>query len=224
MCPRWYFPMTVRSVRPAARGRRHDGPWPESPDMAGNRDARDTDVVNVLPDVVIQVEDAAELTGFVASDAAAIATAVKNSEIRRWLPLPDPYPVSLAAEWSTKVTESIRANGAGLVRCIRVDGALAGCIDVKRIDWRARTAEIGYWLAPSYRGRGYASAAVNALANWLLVEQSYERVELRIAAENRASAAVAERASFTFEGVARNAGFTDAGRVDLEIWSRIAGE
>lgn len=58
----------------------------------------------------------------------------------------------------------------------------------------------------------------------MLIEQSFERVELRIATENRSSAAVAERAGFSFEGTARNAGFTDAGRVDLEIWSRITGE
>ncbi|MBF4581673.1 GNAT family N-acetyltransferase [Curtobacterium sp. VKM Ac-2865] len=182
--------------------------------------------MHVLPDVVIKVEDAADLTGFTASDATALATAVEDSEIRRWLPLPDPYPypVALAEEWSTNVTESIRTSGAGLVRCIRVDGALAGCIDVKRINWRARTAEIGYWLKLSYRGCGHASAAVDARAKWLLVERSFERVELRIATGNRASAAVAVRAGFTFEGVARNAGFIHAGRVDLEIWSRIAGD
>lgn len=187
-------------------------------------DERQTGVVPVLPDVVIPVEGAARLTAFTASDAAAIATAVTDSEIRRWLPLPNPYSVSLAEEWSTKTTEAIRVSGTGLVRCIRVDDAVAGCIDVKRIDWRARKTEIGYWLAAPHRGRGHASRAVEALGRWLLIEQSFERVELRIATENRSSAAVAERAGFSFEGTARNAGFTDAGRVDLEIWSRITGE
>lgn len=187
-------------------------------------DQRQTGVVPVLPDVVIPVEGAARLTAFTASDAAAIATAVTDSEIRRWLPLPNPYSVSLAEEWSTKTTEAIRVSGTGLVRCIRVDDAVAGCIDVKRIDWRARKTEIGYWLAAPHRGRGHASRAVEALGRWLLIEQSFERVELRIATENRSSAAVAERAGFSFEGTARNAGFTDAGRVDLEIWSRITGE
>jgi RimJ/RimL family protein N-acetyltransferase len=180
--------------------------------------------VQVLPDVVIELDDGSRLTAFTTLDAPAIAATVDDSDIRRWLPLPRPYPVELAAEWSTGVSESIRASGAGLVRCIRVDGAMAGCIDVKRVDWRARTAEIGYWLSPDHRGRGHASRAVAALSSWLLVEQSFERIELRIATENRPSAAVAERAGFSFEGIARNAGFTDAGRVDLGIWSRITGE
>jgi RimJ/RimL family protein N-acetyltransferase len=179
---------------------------------------------DVLPDVVIDVADRVQLTVFSASDAPAITAAVADDEIRRWLPLPRPYPVALAEQWITETTESIRTAGTGLVRCIRVGGVPVGCVDAKRIDWRSRTIEIGYWLAPGHRGRGLASAAVGSLARWLVVEQAFERVELRIATANRASTAVAARAGFTFEGTARNAGFIDTCRVDLGIWSLVADD
>ncbi|PZE39283.1 N-acetyltransferase [Curtobacterium sp. MCPF17_031] len=180
--------------------------------------------VPCLPDAVLPVDATTALTGFSLADGPALAAAVADLEMRRWLPLPRPYTVQLAGRWATESTESIRASGAGLVRCIRVGGSLAGCIDVKRVDWRACTAEIGYWLAPEFRGQGHASAAVRALSSWLLDVHSFERVELRIATGNSASARVASHAGFVREGVARNAGFTDDGRVDLAVWSRIAGE
>ncbi|MGK9219243.1 MULTISPECIES: GNAT family N-acetyltransferase [unclassified Microbacterium] len=178
--------------------------------------------MNALPDEVIPVREGVALTAFASDDAAAIHAAVDDVEIRRWLPLPRPYPLELAADWSTRVAETIRASGSGLVRCIREGERMAGCIDVKRVDWRARTAELGYWLSPAHRGRGLAAGAVDALASWLIDAQAFERVELRIATGNAASTRVAERAGFVYEGTARNAGFTDGGRVDLGIWSRIA--
>ncbi|WP_156760962.1 GNAT family N-acetyltransferase [Microbacterium karelineae] len=49
-------------------------------------------------------------------------------------------------------------------------------------------------------------------------------VELRIAPGNAGSLRVAERAGFTREGTARNAGFTDAGRVDLVVYSLIRAD
>lgn len=39
-----------------------------------------------------------------------------------------------------------------------------------------------------------------------------------------APALVAAAAGFTREGTARNAGFTDVGRTDLDIWSRIPAD
>ena len=177
-----------------------------------------------LPDAVIPVDATTALTAFDVADAPALVAAVADPDIRRWLPLPRPYPVELAEQWVTVGAASIRVSGAGLVRCIRVDGALAGCIDVKRVEWRARTAELGYWLAPGFRGRGLATAAVRTLSSWLLDVHSFERVELRVATGNAASARVASRAGFVHEGVARNAGFTDDGMVDLAVWSRVPGD
>jgi RimJ/RimL family protein N-acetyltransferase len=35
---------------------------------------------------------------------------------------------------------------------------------------------------------------------------------------------VAEKAGFVYEGLQRNAGRVDGGRVDLEMWSLVAGD
>jgi RimJ/RimL family protein N-acetyltransferase len=177
-----------------------------------------------LDDVTLAVADGVTLTPFRLADAPAVEAAVADPEIRRWLPLPDPYPPELAEAWCTHAAEEVRLSGRGLVRALRWYDDCVGCVDAKRIDWSAQVAEIGYWAAPHVRGKGLTSAAVTAFATWLLTIAGFERVELRIATGNHASRRVAVKAAFQFEGVARNAGYTDRGRVDLAVYSAIAGE
>lgn len=171
--------------------------------------------------VTLSVSDDLTLSPFTLDDAPALVRAVDDRELRRWLPLPVPYTLDVAQAWCGEITRDLSESGRGLVLAIRIDGRLAGCIDVKRIDWRARTAELGYWLAASHRGQGIMPDAVDTLTNWLIGQLSFERIELRIATGNAGSRRVADKSGFEFEGVARNAGFTDDGRVDLAVYSRI---
>ncbi|WP_217184984.1 GNAT family N-acetyltransferase [Streptomyces sp. AC495_CC817] len=155
-------------------------------------------------------------------DAPEIHAALADPELRQWLPLPEPYPLELAEAWCGELAPGLREAGTGLVLGVRTRGGLVGSIDVKRVDWRARTAELSYWTAAPHRGRGLMPAAVSAVTDWLLGDLAFERIELRIAPENLGSLRVAEKSGFVREGVARNAGFTDAGRTDLVIHSRIS--
>ncbi len=54
--------------------------------------------------------------------------------------------------------------------------------------------------------------------------QGFERVELRAATGNLAAQRVAEKAGFQREGLARNAGFVPAGRVDLVVYSLVPAD
>ncbi|GLY99084.1 GNAT family N-acetyltransferase [Actinoplanes sp. NBRC 103695] len=56
--------------------------------------------------------------------------------------------------------------------------------------------EVGYWLRTSRTGRGYMTAAVDALARMALALPGVDRVALRHDAGNTRSAAVAERTGF----------------------------
>ena len=155
------------------------------------------------------------------ADAPALVAAVADDELRRWLPLPSPYTLELAESWCTDISESMRADGRGFVLGIRHDCALAGSIDAKRVDWRSRTLELSYWTAAAHRGQRIMTRALQRATRWLIDDLGFERVELRVAPNNTASLRVAAGAGFIREGTARNAGFTDAGRTDLVIFSRI---
>jgi RimJ/RimL family protein N-acetyltransferase len=163
------------------------------------------------------------LRGYRAEDAPEVALACRDELIQQWLPLPNPYTDDDALAWCTDIAPRFRTSGGGIewAAVRRGDGRLIGSFGLKRTDWRARTSEIGYWVAPWARGEGLAVEAVTAISRWLLVEQRFERLVLRAATGNLASERVAGKAGFTREGVARNAGFNNAGRVDLVVFSLV---
>ncbi|GLY00869.1 MULTISPECIES: GNAT family N-acetyltransferase [Actinoplanes] len=158
------------------------------------------------------------------SDAEDLVTGVTDATTQRWLPLPHDYTVEHALTFITRTAPGTRIGGAGLVRAIEAEGRFAGLIDLKRTDWTARVTEIGYWAMPGSRGRGVVTEATSILARWVLQELGFERTELRVATGNIASNRVAVKAGFRREGVARSAGITHGGRVDLVIYSRIRSD
>ena len=158
------------------------------------------------------------------NDVDEMVAAVGDPQVQRWLPLPDPYSREDGLTYVRELAPAARTSGRGLIRAIETDGVLAGLIDLKRTDWRHRETEIGYWAAPGLRGRGVMTEATVALSRWALTGAAFQRVVLRIATGNAASRRVAEKAGFTREGVARNAGIVHAGRVDLAIYSLIPAD
>lgn len=176
-----------------------------------------------FPDVVLRTERLT-LRPFAAADVPALHEAGADPGTRRWLPLPDPYTAEQARTYALVGAPGARTSGRGLVRAVERDGALVAGLDLKRTDWVARVTEIGYWTHPAHRGTGVMPEAARALAQWALVDQGFERVELRIAPGNAASLRVAEKAGFVREGTARNAGYVHGGRVDLVIWSLVPSD
>lgn len=161
-----------------------------------------------------------------AEDAPDVALACADEIAQRWLPLPNPYTEADALAWCTRFARGFRTSGEGIewAAIRRSDDRLIGSFGLKRTDWRARSTEIGYWVAPWARGAGLAGEAVLGIARWLFEAQGFERLALRAANGNVASQRVAEKAGFTREGIARNAGFTNAGRVDLVVFSLIPAD
>lgn len=155
------------------------------------------------------------------ADVDAIVVAATDPLTQEWLPLPRPYLRAHAEGFVHGIADAAQASGRGLIRAVECEGGLAGAIDFKSTDWTNGETEIGYWTHPAFRGRGIMVEAVTAMAHYALSKADLQRVVVRVAPGNTASIRVAEKAGFTREGVARNAGFTHDGRVDLVIFSLI---
>jgi len=94
-------------------------------------------------------------------------------------------------------------------------GEMVGCCGVD--DWtKEDVAQFGYWIAPSARGRGYATRAAILLTRWLF-ELGAARVFLTVVAGNEDSVAVARRAGFVYEGTMRSYGVWQGQRCDV-LW------
>jgi RimJ/RimL family protein N-acetyltransferase len=75
-----------------------------------------------------------------------------------------------------------------------------------------RVAEIAYWLAPQWRGRGYLGEALDIVLHWLASTDA-RRATLEVHPHNAASIRAAERAGFQHTGNRRSTSFEDTGTV-----------
>jgi RimJ/RimL family protein N-acetyltransferase len=158
-----------------------------------------------------------------ARDIEATVAMFQDVLSKRWLSAPQPYTLEDGRRWCTDSSHMLRAIGDGIHWVIadpETDGCLGG-IGVKGTDWLHRCTEIGYAMAAEARGRGHAPEAARAVAEWILRQHAFNRIELRVATGNIASQRVAEKAGFVREGIARNAGFTHGGQQDMAIYSLI---
>ena len=57
----------------------------------------------------------------------------------------------------------------------------------------SRTADLGWWLHPDHRGRGYATEAAEALVSWCFATRALHRVTAHCLAGNAASVAIMAR-------------------------------
>jgi RimJ/RimL family protein N-acetyltransferase len=79
--------------------------------------------------------------------------------------------------------------------------------------WKVPSFEIGYWCRKSYQGQGYVTEAVNGLVDFAFTHLNAKRLFIRCDSENHASANVARRAGFEFEGTLRHDDRNDSGEL-----------
>ncbi|SDP97556.1 GNAT family N-acetyltransferase [Lentzea jiangxiensis] len=163
------------------------------------------------------------LRPFTAEDAEDVQHACADEAAQRWLPIPSPYTMDDAIGWCTVRAHALRESGDGIHFAVTdvQTGKLVANVGLRETDWESLTSEIGYWVSPWARDRGYAVDAVSAVTEWLFDEHRFQRLELRAADGNTASQRVAVKAGFHREGVLRNAGVTHGGRVDIVLYSRV---
>ncbi|MEM9951349.1 MAG: GNAT family protein [Chloroflexota bacterium] len=89
----------------------------------------------------------------------------------------------------------------GLDCGIWVDDVFVGQVNFNSWSLRNYKADLGYWLAPPFRGRGIMTHAVRAMIKYGFEVVGLHRIELLCALENEKSCAIAERLGFTHEGI-----------------------
>ncbi|WP_079101951.1 GNAT family N-acetyltransferase [Carbonactinospora thermoautotrophica] len=160
------------------------------------------------------------LRPFRAEDVPDLVEMFADKECATWLTVPQPYTFEHGLDWATRAAHELRETGDGIHWAVaeRSTGRFVGAFGLEKTDWRVRAAVVGYSVTPARRGQGYATEALRAIAEWLLREQGFARLELRAATGNVASQRVARKAGFRREGLLRGAGITSAGRADLVVY------
>lgn len=97
------------------------------------------------------------------------------------------------------------------------DDVLGGTVVLHSFDWRHQHAEVGFWMARGFRGRGLATEAVGLIVDWAFATLDLHRIEMitMTALPHAADVvALAERLGFRREGVMRARNFERGRRLD----------
>jgi RimJ/RimL family protein N-acetyltransferase len=152
-------------------------------------------------------------------DVDAIAEACQDPEVQTWTTVPSPYSRADAEAYVRDKVAAGWADGSACTWAIRLgeDAAVVGMVNCFGI--ADGGAEIGFWVAAEVRGRGVVSEAVELVCDFGFAPDGLglQRIQWHAKTGNVASAAVARRAGFQFEGTARLGGAQRGVRVDS--WS-----
>lgn len=137
-----------------------------------------------------------------AGDAEALVAAWIDREVARWTAVPVDRSAAAAQAWIGGEAQR-RAEGSTIdlaVADLRNHDSVLGEVGLVVIDEEQRWAEAGWWLTPSARGRGIASAALDLLVTWASAKFDLALLCARTDPFNPRAGCVAERARFVLAG------------------------
>ncbi len=158
-----------------------------------------------------------------AEDAVDLAGCLNNRKILDNLRdgLPFPYTVQDARNF---IAFCASVDGSKAF-AIAVEHRAVGSIGVYRQgNIHSRTAEMGYYLAEPYWGRGLATSAVRQACRRVFGTTDIVRIFAEPFARNAASCRVLEKCGFTLEGMLRQNAFKNGELLDMKLYSLLKGE
>lgn len=127
-------------------------------------------------------------------DGAWYVAQLSDPEIRRFT---TESPATTTADFRAALAElDRRPDRAGFAIVDAATGELAGNMSAQRQP--DGTAQVGYWVAASARGRGLARHALAQMCDWIIAHWAVRELTLWTHAENLASQRVAEGAGFRY--------------------------
>ena len=84
------------------------------------------------------------------------------------------------------------------------EGQLCGVVDLHCWDHLLMKAEIGYWLAEPFRGKGICFESCKAVVSFAFENLKMNKVEIRFALENDRSSRIPIKLGFAKEGILRH--------------------
>jgi ribosomal-protein-alanine N-acetyltransferase len=154
------------------------------------------------------------------SDAEAIQRYANNRKI--WLNLRDIFPHPYTLENARQFLEMVTHENPQTNFAIATDSEAIGSIRLKlNTDVHRKTAELGYWLAELFWGRGIMSDAVAEFTRRGFQMFDLERIYAEPLANNPASARVLEKAGFMREARLRANVFKDGKLQDSLLYAKL---
>lgn len=155
--------------------------------------------------VSILIDDELLLRSFEPEDAQELFRTVDASRehLRPWLPWVD---MSTKPEHTLQFIQQSKTqqhNQEGIALGIIYNHGIIGGIGMHNWDHTLKKAQLGYWVAKEYEGKGIIQKCLAAFIDFLFDKLGLNKVEIQFMVNNKRSATVAEKAGFKVEGIIR---------------------
>ena len=136
-------------------------------------------------------------------DAEAVFEYCQDEELQRWIPVPQPYTLADAHFFVGPHARTAEAGQTLTIWGIRDSTGLVGLIELRFEPLGSAT--VGFWLGQEHRGKRIMAEALTALVDFAFdpAGLALTRLHWECGVGNIASAKVAQRSGFHFEGVGR---------------------
>lgn len=156
------------------------------------------------------------------SDAKDLAEVLSNKKIHDNLRdgLPYPYTEHDGREFITSVLVSDENEmfSFAIMAAQKVIGSITA---VRQGNIHRQTAELGYYIAEEYWGRGIMAEAVRQFCEHVFETSDIIRIFAEPFAYNTASCRVLEKAGFHYEGTLRSNAVKNGRVLDMKMYSRL---
>ncbi len=159
------------------------------------------------------------------SDAKDLAIAVSNRKIQDNLRDGLPYPYT-EQDGTDYISAMLSANeDETFAFAITADNKVVGSIGVFRQgNIHRQTAELGYYVAEEYWGKGIMTEAVKQICKYTFDKSDIIRIYAEPFAYNIASCRVLEKAGFQYEGTLRSNAVKNGKDIDMKMYSLLKTE
>ena len=155
-------------------------------------------------------------------DAKELANVLNNKKILDNLRdgIPYPYTEKDAKDFIEAMLATDK--NSTFVFAIVVDDKVVGSIGVYRKDnVHAQTAEMGYYIAEPYWGKGIGTSAVEKICNYIFTNTNIIRIFAEPFAYNLGSCRILEKSGFILEGTLRKNAVKNGKILDMKMYAKI---
>ena len=159
------------------------------------------------------------------SDASDLAVVLSNIKIQDNLRdgLPYPYTEQDGADYISAMLSA--DENEAFAFAITADSKVIGSIGVFRQgNIHRQTAELGYYIAEEYWGKGLMTEAVKQICTYVFEKSDIIRIYAEPFAHNIASCRVLEKAGFEYEGTLRKNAVKNGKIIDMKMYSLLKME
>lgn len=156
------------------------------------------------------------------SDAANLAAALSNKKVQDNLRdgLPYPYTEQDGIDFISAMLSADKNDTFAFA--VTIDDKAIGSIGAfRQSNIHQLTAELGYYIAEEYWGKGIMAEAVKQICEYVFSVSDIIRIYAEPFAYNTASCRVLEKSGFQYEGTLRKNAVKNGKVLDMKLYSKI---